>query len=330
MFDNFPLWPVEASSHAFHEDLLFIFLVVVCAVTTAAIFAVIALFAMKYRRRHGREATPIEGSLILEIGWSVIPLGIFIVMFAWGAILFFNMRTPPQDAAEVYLVAKQWMWKLEHTEGQREINELHVPVGRNVKLIMTSQDVIHSFYVPAFRVKQDVLPGRYTTMWFRATRPGTYHLFCAQYCGTMHSGMIGEVVAMEPSDYQAWMSGGAVTGSLAQTGQTLFQQLGCATCHRFDVQGRGPNLTGVFGKPVQLEDGRNVVADENYVRESILNPAAKVVSGFKPVMPVFQGQVSEEQLAALVAYVKSLSQAPAGTAGTPAMTPVGNQTQETK
>ncbi len=179
-------------------------------------------------------------------------------------------------------------------------------------------------------MKQDVLPGRYTTMWFRATRPGTYHLFCAQYCGTMHSGMIGEVVAMEPSDYQAWMSGGAVTGSLAQTGHTLFQQLGCATCHRFDVQGRGPNLTGVFGKPVQLEDGRNVVADENYVRESILNPAAKVVSGFKPVMPVFQGQVSEEQLAALVAYVKSLSQAPAGTAGTPAMTPVGNQTQETK
>jgi cytochrome c oxidase subunit II len=330
MFDNFPLWPVEASSHAFHEDLLYIFLVAVCALTTLGVFAAVALFAMKYRRRHGREATPIEGSLILEIGWSVIPLGIFIVMFAWGAILFFNMRTPPQDASEVYVVAKQWMWKLQHMEGQREINELHVPVGRNVKLIMTSQDVIHSFYVPAFRVKQDVLPGRYTTMWFKATRPGTYHLFCAQYCGTMHSGMIGQVIVMEPSDYQAWMSGGAVTGSLAQTGQTLFQQLGCSTCHRFDVQGRGPNLIGAFGKPVQLEDGRTVVADENYVRESILNPAAKVVSGFKPVMPPFQGQVSEEQLAALVAYVKSLNQAPAGTAGTPALVPAGTQPQEPK
>ncbi len=305
-------------------------MVVVCALTTLGVFAAVALFAMKYRRRHGREATPIEGSLILEIGWSVIPLGIFMVMFAWGAILFFNMRTPPQDAAEVYVVAKQWMWKLQHMEGQREINELHVPVGRNVKLIMTSQDVIHSFYVPAFRVKQDVLPGRYTTMWFKATRPGTYHLFCAQYCGTMHSGMIGQVVVMEPSDYQAWMSGGAVTGSLAQTGQTLFQQLGCSTCHRFDVQGRGPNLFGAFGKPVQLEDGRTVVADENYVRESILNPAAKIVSGFKPVMPVFQGQVSEEQLTALVAYVKSLSQAPAGTAGTPALAPAGTQPQEPK
>jgi cytochrome c oxidase subunit 2 len=330
MFDNFPLWPAEASSHAFHEDLLFVFLVVVCAAATMGVFAAVALFAMKYRRRHGREATPIEGSLILEIGWSVIPLGIFIVMFAWGAILFFYMRTPPQDAAEVYVVAKQWMWKLEHTEGQHEINELHVPVGRSIKLIMTSQDVIHSFYVPAFRVKQDVIPGRYTTMWFRATKPGTYHLFCAQYCGTMHSGMIGQVVVMESSDYQAWMSGGAVTGSLAQTGQTLFQQLGCSTCHRSDVQGRGPNLVGVFGKPVQLEDGRTVVADENYVRESILNPAAKVVSGFKPIMPVFQGQVSEDQLAALVAYVKSLSQAPAGTAGTPAQAPAGTQPQEAK
>ena len=299
----------------------------VCGATTLLIFAVVAFFAMKYRRSHGREATPIHGSLILEIGWSVIPLGLFIVMFVWGALIFFDVRTPPQDSAEVYVVAKQWMWKLQHMEGQSEINELHVPVGRDIKLIMTSQDVIHSFYVPAFRIKQDVIPGRYTTMWFRATRPGTYHLFCAQYCGTMHSGMIGDVVVMEPAQYQSWMSGGPVTGSLAQNGQALFQQLGCSTCHRFDVQGRGPNLTGVFGKPVQLEDGRTVVADENYVRESILSPAAKVVSGFKPIMPVFQGQVSEEQLTALVAYVKSLSQAPTGSAGAPATTPAGAPTQ---
>ncbi len=321
MFDNFPLWPVNASTHALPVDLLYIFLVVLSLGTTLAIFVVIAIFSMKYRRRHGREATPIEGSLILEISWSVIPLGIFMVIFLWGAVIFFDERTPPQDATEIYVVAKQWMWKLQHPEGQRELNELHVPARRDIKLIMTSQDVIHSFYVPAFRLKQDVLPGRYTTMWFRATRPGTYHLFCAQYCGTQHSGMIGDVVVMEPAEYQTWLSVGVPAGSLAQTGQALFQQLGCSTCHRFDVQGRGPNLTGVFGKPVSLEDGRTVVADENYVRESILVPAAKVVSGFKPVMPSFQGQVSEEQLDALIAYVKSLSQAPTAQASAASQKP---------
>ena len=297
---------------------------------TILIFTVVAVFATKYRRRHGREATQIEGSLLLEIGWTVIPLGIMMVMFVGGAVLYFHMRTPPRDAAEVYVVAKQWMWKLQHTEGQREINELHVPVGRDTKLIMTSQDVIHSFYVPAFRVKMDVVPGRYTTMWFRPTKAGTYHLFCAQYCGTMHSGMIGEVVVMEPADYQAWMSGGPVTGSLAENGQALFLQLGCSTCHRFDVQGRGPNLTGIFGKPVQLEDGRTVIADEDYVRESIVNSQAKIVSGFKPIMPIFQGQISDEQLNALVAYVKSLSQAPAGQAGTPELKSPGTQPESPK
>jgi cytochrome c oxidase subunit II len=329
MFDNFPIWPVAASSHAFWEDALYLFLVAVCAAMTVLIFAAVAILATKYRRRHGREATPIEGSLLLEIGWSVLPMGVFVVMFVAGAVLFFKMRTPPRDAAEIYVVAKQWMWKLQHTEGQREINELHVPVGRDIKLIMTSQDVIHSFYVPAFRVKMDVIPGRYTTMWFRPTQAGTYHLFCAQYCGTMHSGMIGQVVVMEPADYQAWMSGGPVAGSLAQNGEQLFQQLGCSTCHRSDVQGRGPSLAGVFGKPVQLEDGRTVIADEDYVRESILNSPAKVVSGFKPIMPIFQGQVSEEQLNALVAYVKSLSQAPAGAASAQTTNP-GATNQESK
>ena len=183
-----------------------------------------------------------------------------------------------------------------------------MPVGRDVRMIMSSQDVIHSFYVPAFRIKADVLPGRYTETWFRPTKAGTYHLFCAEYCGTDHSGMIGQVIVMEPAEYQAWMSGGSTTGSLAQNGEQLFQQLGCATCHRFDTQGRGPNLIGIFGKPVLLDDGRTVVADENYIRESILNPGVKIVSGFKPIMPTFQGQVSEENLMALVAYIKSLSQ----------------------
>jgi len=321
MFDNFPLWPAGASNHALPVDLVYIFLVVLSAVMTLAIFAAIAIFGVKYRRRHDREAHQIEGSLILEITWSVIPLGIFMVIFGWGAVIYFHMRTPPRDATEVYVVGKQWMWKVQHQEGQREINELHVPVDRDIKLIMTSQDVIHSFFIPAFRIKQDVIPGRYTTLWFRATTPGTYHLFCAQFCGTDHSGMIGQVVVMNPADYQTWMSGGTVSGSLAQNGETMFQQLGCSTCHRFDVQGRGPNLKSVYGKPVQLQDGRNVLADDNYVRESILNPTAKIVSGFQPIMPSFQGQVSEEQLNALVAYVKSLSQAPAGAAATPTNTP---------
>jgi cytochrome c oxidase subunit 2 len=209
------------------------------------------------------------------------------------------------------------MWKLQHEEGHSEVNQLHVPVGKDVRLVMTSQDVIHSFYVPAFRIKQDVLPGRYTMTWFHATKPGTYHLFCAEYCGTQHSGMIGDVVVMEPASYEAWLAGGKASGSLASTGQDVFQQLGCSTCHRSDTQGRGPNLVGLFGRQVQLEDGRNVLADENYVRESILVPTAKVVSGFKPIMPPFQGLVSEEQLSALVAYVKTLNAAPTGVAATP-------------
>lgn len=314
MFDNLPLWPARASSGAGNVDALYIFLILLSGFMCVAIFTMIIVFALRYRRQPGRSAEQIEGSTALEVTWSVVPLGIFFVIFMWGAFIFFQERTPPRDATEIYVVAKQWMWKLEHVEGQREINELHVPVGRDVKMIMTSQDVIHSFYVPAFRIKQDVLPGRYTTAWFRATKPGVYHLFCAEYCGSQHSGMIGQVVVMEPAQYEAWLSGGNVSGSLASNGESIFQQLGCVTCHRSDTQGRGPNLVGVFGKPVQLEDGRTVIADENYIRESILSPSAKVVSGFKPIMPVFQGLVSEEQLTELVAYVKSLSAAP-GAAG---------------
>jgi cytochrome c oxidase subunit 2 len=295
-------------------DALYIYLLVVAGFMTAVIFLTILVLAIKYHRTAVRQAQQIEGSTILEITWSVIPFFVMLTFFIWGAVIYFRERTPPADATEVYVVAKQWMWKIEHAEGQSEINELHVPTGQNIKLIMTSQDVIHSFFVPAFRIKQDVLPGRYTTAWFKATKPGHYHLFCAEYCGTMHSGMGGDVVVMEPQDYAQWMAGTAVA-PLRETGKQLFSALGCATCHRFDVQGRGPNLAGVYNKPVLLEDGRTVIADENYVRESILNPTAKIVSGFKPVMPTFQGLVSEEQLNALVAYVKSLAQPPPGTAG---------------
>jgi cytochrome c oxidase subunit II len=306
MLDNFPLWPERASTMASSVDALYIFLLIVSGLMTLLIFVALVYFAARYRYRSGVPAEQIDGSTPLELTWSIIPLFVFMAIFLWGAAVFFKGRTPPRDSTEVYVVAKQWMWKLEHAEGQREINELHVPVDRDVKLIMTSQDVIHSFYIPAFRMKQDVLPGRYTVAWFRATKPGTYHLFCAEYCGTQHSGMVGSIVVMDRAQYEAWMSGGS-TGPLSATGEKVFAELGCATCHRTDAQGRGPNLQGLFGKTVQLEGGRTVVADENYVRESILDPGAKIVNGFKPVMPTFQGLVSEEQLNALVAYVKSLS-----------------------
>ncbi len=289
-------------------DALYIFLLIVTGMMTLLVFSFLIFFAARYRHRAGVRAEQIEGSTALEITWSTIPFLIFMVIFAWGAVVYFKERTPPADAAEIYVVAKQWMWKVEHAEGQREINELHVPVGRDVKLIMTSQDVIHSFFIPAFRIKQDVLPGRYTVEWFRATKPGVYHLFCAEYCGTQHSGMVGSIVVMEPAQYEAWMNGGS-TGPLSATGEKIFAELGCVTCHRTDTQGRGPNLQGIFGKPVQLEDGRTVTADENYVRECILDPGAKRVKGFQPIMPTFQGLVTEEQVNALVAYIKSISPA---------------------
>jgi cytochrome c oxidase subunit II len=315
MFSYLPFWPDAASTTATRVDALYIFLVMVSAIMTALIFTTLIVFAVRFRKRQGVKAEQIEGSQVLEITWSTIPFAVFLSFFVWGAVLYFQERTPPQDATEVYAVAKQWMWKFEHAGGQREINELHVPVGRDVKMIMTSQDVIHSFFVPAFRIKQDVLPGRYTTAWFHATKPGTYHLFCAEYCGTEHSGMIGWIVVMDPRDYQAWMTTGGGNQAMTDTGEKLFSDLGCVMCHRADTPGRGPNLAGIYDKPVQLIDGRSVIADENYIRESIMEPNAKVVKGFRPIMPTLQGQISDEQLNELVAYVKSLRQPQAQPAG---------------
>src|SRR5580704_12586811 len=318
MGSELPLFPVQASSIAPSVDHLLYFLLAVAAFFSVGIFLCIFYFAIRYRRRSESEIpTPIEGAVSLEILWSVIPFGLTMIMFVWGANVYFDMSRPPDDAQQIYVVAKQWMWKLQHTEGQREINELHIPVGQAVKLTMTSEDVIHSFFVPAFRIKQDVLPGRYTVAWFRATKPGTYHLFCAEYCGTQHSGMVGDIVVLEPAQYETWMNGGS-TGPLSATGEKIFAELGCSTCHRADTQGRGPNLQGVFGKPVQLEDGRTVTADENYLRECILDPGAKRLKGFQPIMPTFQGLVSEEQVNALVAYIKSIAAAKGDAAKTSA------------
>ena len=306
MWQNIPLWPTAASTISNSVDALYILLLVVCGGVTLLVFLAIAVFAYKYRAKVHPVAEQIEGSLPIEIAWSVIPLGIFMVFFVWGASIYFAEARPPKDALEIYVVGKQWMWKIEQQNGVREINTLHVPVDRDVRLTMISQDVIHSFGLPDFRIKQDVLPGRYTTEWFRATKTGTYRITCVEYCGTQHSGMIGKVVVMQPAEYEAWLGGGGAQGTLAATGEQLFQQMGCAGCHLPDWKGRGPSLQGVYGKQVLLEDGRKVLADDSYVRESILQPGAKIVAGYRPVMPSFQGILDEEQLLALVAYVKSL------------------------
>jgi cytochrome c oxidase subunit 2 len=228
------------------------------------------------------------------------------VMFGWGASLYFTNSRAPEGAMELHVVGKQWMWKIQHPEGPREINELHVPTGQAVRLIMTSEDVIHSFYIPAFRIKMDVLPGRYTTAWFEATQIGEYHLFCAEYCGNEHSRMVGKVVVMDPVDYERWVSGEGAGESMAARGARLFTEMRCDTCHQPEGTGRGPSLEGIFGSVVALENGQSVEADESYLRESILNPGAKVVAGFQPVMPTFQGQVNEEQLLQIIAYLKTL------------------------
>ena len=304
---KFQLFPVQASTLAPEVDHLLYFLLAVSVFFTLLIFGAIFYFAIRYRRRSENELPHVAHTgYTLEIVWSVIPFGLTMVMFTWGASIFFNASKPPNDAIQIYAVGKQWMWKLEHVEGQREINELHIPVGRPVRITMASEDVIHSFFVPAFRTKQDVVPGTYTTTWFTATKTGKYHLFCAEYCGTRHSAMIGWIYVMEPADYETWLGGGAASGSLADNGKKLFEQLACNNCHREDNTGRCPNLVGLFGQPVKLTGGNTVKADEAYIRESILQPQAKIVAGYEPVMPTFQGLVTEDQILQLVEYVKSI------------------------
>jgi cytochrome c oxidase subunit II len=311
MWAGTPLFPDRASTIASRVDALYFALLGISIFFSLLIAGLIVYFAVKYqRRRPDAIGDPIHGSNLLEIAWTGIPFLITMVLFVWGASVYFAMARPPDETLNIYVVGKQWMWKFQHLDGQREINELHVPVGRPIKLITTSEDVIHDFFVPAFRMKADVIPGRYVSIWFQPTKPGRYRLFCAEYCGTRHSGMIGEIVVMEPSEYQTWLSGGAPEGSLASTGGKLFADLACNTCHRPDAQGRGPVLEGLFGKIVQLQNGESVTVDEAYVRESILTPSAKITAGFQPIMPTFQGLVTEEQLLALVEYVKSLSGLP--------------------
>ena len=307
-----PFQPEQASSIARSVDQLYFFLTAVTLFFTALIFSIIFYFMIKYRRRSPDERPKaIEGSFPLEVLWTVVPTLTVALIFVWGSTLYFRNSEAPRGAMEIFVTGKQWMWKVEHPEGQREINELHVPLGRPVKLTMTSEDVIHDFFVPAFRVKKDVLPGRYTTLWFEATKVGTFHLFCAQYCGAFHAGMIGSIIVQEPDQFESWLAGGAPGESMEQAGSKVFQSSGCPTCHTPDGTGLGPSFLGVYGNPVKLTNGQTVTADDAFLRECIIQPALRRVAGFSPIMPSFQGQLTEEQLNNVIAYLRALGKAQA-------------------
>lgn len=307
---SFGLLEHGASSVAQRTDLLFAAMLILCGVVAVGVCLAVVVFSIRYR--HGAQVARanIGRKLGVEIAWTLIPLLLFVAIFVWAARDFVQLYRTPADAQPVYVVAKQWMWKLQHRNGRREINELHVPLGRPVRLVMTSQDAIHSFYVPAFRLKQDVVPGRYTGLWFIPTRLGEFHLFCAEYCGSEHSQMLGRIVVMPPAEFTRWLDSGTGQPSLAQYGFARFRQLGCSGCHSAGSTVHAPSLDGLLGRVVHLQDGRSLVADENYVRDSILLPKKDVVAGFAPVMPSFAGQVSEEDIQALIAYLRSTDATP--------------------
>ena len=308
MFSGFSLFPAQASTLAPEIDNLYLGIIAITAFFAIVVVIFVVYFAIKYRDDTGEKVgAPITGSVPLELGWSLIPFFIAIGIFVWASIVFFHIVRAPDQTLEVYSTGKRWMWRFQHIDGQREINELHVPVGRPIRVVFTSEDVLHDLFIPAFRVKAAAVPGRYSAIWFEPTQVGQYHIFCAEYCGTRHSGMIGTVFVMEQADYQAWLSGGGTAGgTMLQQGETLFTQLACVTCHLADGSGRGPSLVGVFGSKVALEDGSTVTADESYLRESILTSQAKTVKGYEHVMPTFQGLINEDGVAALIEYIKSM------------------------
>ena len=305
--DRFHLFPPEASSSAQQVDWLYFGLTAMLIFFTALVFLPIIVFAVRYRRGSNADrSNPSSGSNLLETGWTIFPLLVGLGFFSWGAILYYQIERPPANALQVQVVAKQWMWKLQHAEGKKEINELHVPLRRDVILTMTSQDVIHSFFIPAFRVKQDVVPGKYTTEWFHPTRLGEYHLFCAEYCGTNHSRMIGRIVVMEPAQYQQWLTSGEIGESIALEGRRLFRDRGCSGCHEGSKAIHAPPLQGIYGKQVPLASGEIVTADDQYLRDSILLPGKQISAGYENIMPSFTGHISEAEIMKIIAYLKSI------------------------
>jgi cytochrome c oxidase subunit 2 len=330
-----PLFPDQASTFAWQVDLLYFYLIAISAFFAIGVVVAIAIFAIKYREKE-KYATPreIHGSIPLELFWSFVPFVLSMTIFLGGAYVYYEQYRMPADTMDVFVVGKQWMWKIQHATGQREINELHVPVGRKIKLTMTTEDALHDFFVPAFRTKADVVPGRYTSMWFEATKTGKYRMYCAEYCGLNHSGMGGWVYVMEQDDFDQWLSGTNADQTPVQAGEDLFNnKLGCASCHSGGDNQRGAKLEGIFGKEVKFVGGGTQVVDDQYIRNSILNPGGQVVEGYQPIMPTFKGQVTEEQLGFLVAYVKSLSGDAAGSAATPAApadTPAAKTKEEPK
>lgn len=326
---DFSIFPEQASRIAGDVDFFYLVMVAISAFFCIAIPGAIIYFAVKYRRRPGNDLPRrVETSKLLEITWTVIPFFITLGMFFWGSKVYFLHATPNPNALEILTVGKKWMWKFQHKNGRREINDLHIPVNTPIRLKMASEDVLHSMYVPAFRQKQDVMPGRFTYLNIEATKPGVYHLFCNQYCGTQHSNMIGKVVVMHEADYQNWL-GGFTGDPPEKVGEALFTSLACNTCHTGVDGARGPMLNGIAGTKVLLEGGNAVVADDNYLRESILNPQAKVVATYQPIMPSFQGVVSQDQINALIAYIKTLPALPSA-GGAHAAAPAEQPAQPTE
>ena len=331
------IFPEQASTIAPQIDPIVFVETILALLFAVPVAALVIYFAVKYRAsaRIARYVEVTEGrgrgeTWLLETAWIVVPLSLALAVFGWGARIYFNVYALPAEGMDVYVVGKQWMWKFQHPTGQTEIDELHVPVGYPVRLTMISEDVIHSFFVPAFRVKRDVVPGEYVTAWFEATKPGVYDLYCAEYCGTHHSRMLGRIVVMEANRYQQWISqrgigsgtsaipedraapappsGEETPATMADAGEELFQTLGCNSCHLMEGGGVGPSLVGLWGREEELADGTTVIADMEYIRRSILDPNAQIVAGYPPAMPTYEGQIDEEELLMLIEYIRSLSE----------------------
>jgi cytochrome c oxidase subunit 2 len=302
------LTPVEASSEAAHTDAIFWGLMALAIAIILLVVGLIVGFSIRYRRGSNAPRGPLPDLMAreVEVGWTVATLMLALFIFWWAASAQFRQLIPPKDALEIHVVAKQWMWKTQHPSGAREINALHAPIGVPVKLVMTSQDVIHSFYVPAFRMKQDLIPGRYAQTWFKATKTGTFDLFCAQYCGLDHSRMVGQVIVLSQPDYAKWAEQQPNGDTLAQQGKAIYEALSCSGCHAPGATVRAPVLAGLYGRPVALASGAVVRADEDYLRDAIVLPQKDVVAGYQPVMPSYRTVLKEDDLVTLIAYLKSL------------------------